>query len=88
MTLKASITDTFVFDSGSGAFVARVIIDLRLRTSVVITFDLYPFSQVVKTWVELGLCQPFLFSLALPSILGLFLGPTAFRIGLRDGPRF
>ena len=61
VTVKVSITDTFVFNSGSGAFVVLHIIDPRSRTSVVITFDLYSYSQVVPTWVELGLCQPFLF---------------------------
>ena len=61
MTLKVSTVVRIVFNSGSGAVVARVIIDPRFRTSVVITLDLYSFSHVEKTWVELGLCQPFLF---------------------------
>ena len=86
--VKASITDTFVFNSGSGAFVACVIIDPRLRTSVVIAFDFYSFSQVETTWVELGLCHPFLFLQALVGTSGLSLGPRALRIGLRDGSKF
>ena len=61
VTPKAGIKDTFVFNSGSGALVVLHIIDPRSRTSVVITFDFYSFSQVLTTWVELGLSQPFLF---------------------------
>ena len=61
VTPKVSITDTFVFNSGSGAVVVLHIIDPRSRTSVVIPFDFYSLSQVVSTWVELGLYQPFLF---------------------------
>ena len=63
VTLKAGITDTFVFNSGSGALVVLHIIDPRSRTSVVTTLDFYSFSQVLTTWVELGLRQPFLFLL-------------------------
>ena len=61
VTLKAGIIDPFVFNSGSGALVVLHIIDPRSRTSVVITFDFYSYSQVLTTWVEPGLYQPFLF---------------------------
>ena len=77
-----------MFNSGSGAFVVPPILNPRSRTSVVITFDLYLSSQVVKTWAVLGLCQPFSFTRALVGALGLFLGPLVLHKGLRDGPRF
>ena len=88
VTPKASIFDTFVFNSGSGAFVVPPILNPRSRTSVVIAFDFYLYSQVGKTWAVLGLCQTFSFPRAQVSALGLFLGPLVFHKGLGDGPRF
>ena len=86
--LKASTAVRIVFNSGSGAFVVPPILNPRSRTCAVITFDFYPFSQVVKTWAVLGLCQPFSFTRALVGALGLFLGPVVLHKGLGDGSKF
>ena len=88
MTLKASIKDTFVFYSGSGAFVVPYIIDPRSRTSVVITIDFYSYSQVWTTWIEAWTLSTFSFSRALVGAQGTSLGPPVLHEGLRDGPKF